>query len=230
MPDGASYRVTLTQSEGLVPRHALTVASAMASSRSIAATFAAAILLGWSAGPAEAGLIVLGDASYIAVGSTQVQPMPGAVYFDQSIGGQSGFADEGFSIGQTSMSATGGATSSVDLAHSVFDVSFSVDAARHFTLSGSVSGNLPGVVTLSTAFLSDSSGAMHQFDVSLALAGVLTPDKQYRLYVAVDPPVTWAANWSFNLTLPEPSAAGLLLLALPALALLRLRLAAPRAR
>ena len=174
-------------------------------------SLAVAVLCLSASGFAHAGLVVVSDDRFVSnpsFGTTR--PDPGAADFAAIALGPSGSASQQSSLSAGGFTATGGvslANGSGEGGDSVFDVEFTVDAPTEFTLSGLIDATEEA----NTAFLGDSTGAIHTFAHNLALNGVFEPGTTYRLFVGIQTATgntQTSGSYDFSL-LPEP---GMLLL------------------
>lgn len=144
----------------------------------------------------------------------QLIPGPGFPVFDavlNIVGGPS--TSQTTAIGATEMGGEGGVFVNTDEAtdvRSAFDITFRVDEAVAYELSGEDSGPDTTVV------LSGPGGVLFEVPPStdftvFTQVGTLLPGTDYRLVLAVDVPGYldgWGGYWSFQLALvplPEPS-------------------------
>lgn len=146
----------------------------------------------------------------------QLTPGPGFPVFEGSlniVGGPG--AGQSTSIAATQMSGAGGVfvnTPEATNVVSAFDVSFRVDEAVGYALSGVISGGISEVV------LSGPSGVLFgdpPLYVPFSVTGTLVPGTDYRLRIALDVPsyeVHVGGSWDFAFSitpLPEASTLGM---------------------
>jgi len=171
------------------------------------------ISLAFGASLGEAALIVIDDDRRIHTAEFGTQaPAPGASLFQVTAPTATGSVEHESLLSQTVFwgdlyvyaDGTGG------VGQSVFDVSFTVDVAMPYTMTGSVS-----YPPIGQAFLSDSVGNIQTFPNSFQATGVLLPGVEYRLFLSVSEATTnsdGAANFYFAVPEPHGVALGSLLL------------------